>query len=80
MTRTARESRDPRTYRQPLPNVTAKEHTKGKEMAYRIGYQDAVNVTAAMTSDTSGRRALTELRKGNDRPYRKLAERRNPLG
>ena len=79
MTSTARESRDPRTYRQPLPNVTAKEHTKGKEMAYGIGFQDAVNVTAAMTKDTSGKRALSELAKGNEKPYRRLAARRNPL-
>ncbi len=79
MTRTARESRDPRTYRQPLPNVTGKEHTKGKEMAYGMGFQDAVNVTVAMTQDTSGQRALGELTKGNEKPYRRLAERRNPL-
>lgn len=80
MSTTARESRDPRTYRQPLPNVTSKEHAKGKVKAYGMGYQDAVNVTAGMAQDRSGRRALTELSSGNDKPFRRLAARRNPLG
>lgn len=79
MTRTARESRDPRTYNQPLPNVTAKEHTAAKVTNYRLGYQDAVQATVTMSTTKAGQRALTELTAGNDKPYRRLADRRNPL-
>lgn len=73
-------SRDPRTYRQPLPNVTSKEHTQGKVRAYGMGYQDSVNVTVDMAKDRAGQRALSELGNGNPKPYRRLAARRNPLG
>ncbi len=79
VSRITRESRDPRTYNQPLPNVTPQEHITGKVSSYRVGYQDAVQATVSMTSTKSGQRALSELAAGNDKPYRKLADRKNPL-
>ena len=79
MTRTARESRDPRTYNQPLPNVTPQEHVAGKVTSYRVGYQDAVQATVTMSTTKAGQRALSELSSGNDKPYRRLADRKNPL-
>ena len=79
MARIARESRDPRTYNQPLPDVPAKEHREAKVRMHKLGYQDATQVTAEMSQDKAGQRALTELLKGNTKPYRRLAERRYPL-
>ena len=80
MSQTAHESRDPRTYRDALPNVTPKEHREAKVAQYQRGYLDAVQVTAKMPDDKAGRRAVSELAAGNAKPYRRLADRRNPLG
>ncbi len=73
---------NPSTANAPLPDVSSKEHVRGKVGAYRVGYQDAVNETVSMArpADRAGRRALGALQEGNAKPYRALARRRNPLG
>jgi hypothetical protein len=48
------------------PSTPATQNTSGS-----TGYQDAVNVTASMAKDRSGRRALDELRGADAKPYRR---------
>lgn len=78
MAKTARESRDPRTYNQPLTYDWSEVAPK-IDNAYRTGWQDSVNSTVDLASTENGRRALREVADGDPKSYRKAMARRRPI-